>query len=99
MNPSNQDIGPSDTEPSDNACERCGAHSMSGLCDKCFEATQSPFGSHLGYEIKTLPSYSTPYYYAAGPSPLGSVNHFQTIRRLQNYMNRLVKAGKLAPKT
>lgn len=56
------------------------------------------FGTYLGYAIETLRSYSTPYYFAVGPFPLGSVRHFPTIKRLQNYMNRLVKAGKLSPK-
>jgi len=52
----------------------------------------------LGYEVKTLPSYNTPYYYADGPAPLGSVHHYQLIRQLKSYMNRLVKAGKLTAK-
>jgi hypothetical protein len=60
-------------------------------------APASPFGSYLGFQIDTLKSYSTPYYFAVGPSPLGSVNHFATIKRLKNYMNRMVKAGKLTP--
>lgn len=29
--------GPSDSAPADNKCEKCGAHSMSGLCDKCWD--------------------------------------------------------------
>lgn len=58
-------------------------------------ADDSPFGTHLGFRIATLDSYSTPYYYAVGPAPLGSRNHFRTIRRLKNYMNRLQKTGKL----
>jgi hypothetical protein len=65
---------------------------------KMMAAELAPFGSHLGYRIDTLRSYSTPYFYAVGPSPLGSVQHFQTIKRLKNYMNRLVKAGKLSAK-
>jgi hypothetical protein len=57
--------------------------------------------SHLGYSIKTLSGYNTPYYFAEATytnSPLGSARHFRTIRQLQGFMNRLVKAGKLAPK-
>jgi hypothetical protein len=61
-------------------------------------AAVSPFGNHLGYPINTLASYSTPYFYAVGPSPLGSFRHFPTIKRLRNYMDRLVKAGKLTPR-
>ena len=49
----------------------------------------------LGYEVQTLPSYNTPYYFAVGAKCLGSVNHFDSIRKLTNYMNRMVKAGKL----
>lgn len=61
-------------------------------------STDDSYGTYLGYEIKTLPSYSTPYYYADGPSPLGRPNHFQTIRQLKGYMNRQVKAGALSPR-
>lgn len=63
-----------------------------------FGNADDSYGTYLGYEIKTLSSYNTPYYYADGPSPLGSVNHFQTIRQLKNYMDRKVKAGKLRPR-
>jgi len=52
----------------------------------------------FGYEVKTLSSYSTPYFYAEGKSPLGSVNHFRTIRALKNYMARKIAAGKLTAK-
>lgn len=63
-----------------------------------FGNADDSYGTYLGYEIKTLSSYNTPYYYADGPSPLGSTNHFQTIRQLKNYMDRKVKAGKLRPR-
>ena len=51
----------------------------------------------LGYEVKTLSTYITPYYYLDSNSRhLGAFHHFQTIRQLKNYANRLVKAGKLS---
>jgi len=63
-----------------------------------FAGADDSYGAYLGFEIKTLSSYNTPYYYADGPFPLGSVNHFRTIRALKNYMDRKVKAGKLVPR-
>lgn len=74
-------------------CVKCGRNGTGDVLP-----LTSPFGTHLGYTIETLKSYATPYYYAVGPTPLGSIRHFPTIKRLQNYMNRMVKAGKLSPK-
>lgn len=34
---STEDHGPSDTPPATNTCDSCGGHSMSGLCDKCYD--------------------------------------------------------------
>lgn len=50
---------------------------------------------YRGFRIDTLPGYTTPYFFAVGPAPLGSRNHFPTLRRLKNYMDKLAKAGKL----
>lgn len=56
------------------------------------EMIENDFGSYLGYTIKTLSTYATPYYYANG---LSSMNHFRTVRQLKSWMNRQVKAGKI----
>jgi hypothetical protein len=45
------------------------------------------------FNVYTLPSYMTAYYYV---KELGSVNHYQTLRRLQNAIKRAMKAGKLS---
>ncbi len=51
---------------------------------------------YKGYQISTLASYNTPYYYAVSTlKGLGSVNHFQTVKRLTNHIDRLIKAGKI----
>lgn len=51
-----------------------------------------PITRALGFDVYTLPSYSTPYYFCR---ELGSANHFQTVRRLENAIKRAIKAGKL----
>jgi len=61
-------------------------------------------GSYRGYPILTLPSYNTPYYYAAHPNgipcrAIGSVNHFQTLKRLYNHIDRQIKKGALVDLT
>lgn len=42
------------------------------------------------FNVYTLPSYTTPYYYV---KEYGSINHFMTILRLTNYIKRRM-AGK-----
>lgn len=44
------------------------------------------------FQVFTLPSYTTPYYFV---KELGSINHFMTLRRLANAIRRAMKAGKL----
>lgn len=44
------------------------------------------------FQVFTLPSYSTPYYFV---KELGSVNHHMTLRRLTNAIRRAMKSGKL----
>ena len=61
------------------------------------QEANEPLATYLGYDIDALSSYDTPYYYAVGPKPLGSFNHFPTLKRLKNYMDKLVKQGKLVP--
>jgi len=62
------------------------------------------FGSYRGYPIFTLPSYNTPYFYAMHPSGsaprvIGSLNHFQTLKRLYNHIDRQIKKGALVDLT
>lgn len=42
------------------------------------------------FNVYTLNNYTTPYYYV---KEYGSINHFMTIRRLENYIKRRM-AGK-----
>jgi hypothetical protein len=44
------------------------------------------------FNVYTLSSYDTPYYYV---KELGSINHYPTLRRLRNHITRAMKAGKL----
>lgn len=37
------------------------------------------------FNVYTLPSYNTPYYYVV---EYGALNHFQTVLRLKNYIKR-----------
>lgn len=54
-----------------------------------------------GRRVMTLGSYNTPYYYLEGSSAenLGRVQHFMTLRRLKNHVERQIRAGKfMTPK-
>jgi hypothetical protein len=50
----------------------------------------------IGYEVKELTGYLKPYYYLEGDSRfLGPEFHFPTVRRLKNYVKRMINQGKI----
>lgn len=48
--------------------------------------------THRGVEIHTLPSYTTPYYYAKHPA-LGTFEHSRSLQRVKNQINDIIDRG------